>query len=181
MMSLGVEMAPALREPLPECVDLHETSPILFTTFVTNASTNSCGLADVEHFTAFCNVRQQDIYEWMLAVESKTALIFGYCDALDRRQVSNAESVILGSEQTFPAVEGPPGINPIIHDVTAYERSHLLRAVPAVKQQSIAAVGAIVYGEPGEPRYSGAALVLPNVGSIRERISLNFCVIGHSL
>jgi len=108
-------------------------------------------LADVKHFAAFCNVRKQDIYEWMLPVESKTTLIFGRCDALDRRQVSIAESVILGSEQTFQAFEGPPGINPIIHDAPAYERSHLLRAVPAMKQQSIAAVGAIVHGEPGEP------------------------------
>ena len=138
-------------------------------------------MADVEHFTAICNVRQQDIYEWMLPVESKTALIFGRCDALDRRQVSIAESVILGSEETFPAFQGPSGINPIIHYVPAYERCHLLRAVPAVKQQSIAAVGAIVYGEPGEQRYSRAALVLPNVGSIRARAFLNFCVIGHSL
>lgn len=105
-------------------------------------------MADVEDFAAFCNIGKQDIYEWMLPVESKTALIFGRCDALDGRQVPIAESVILGSEQTFPAVEGPLGINPIIHDVPAYERCHLLRAVPAVKQQSIAAVGAIVYGEP---------------------------------
>ena len=138
-------------------------------------------MADVEHFAAFCNVRKQYIYEWMLPVESWTALIFGRCDALDGRQVSNAESVILCSEQTLPAVEGPPGINPIIHDVPAYERCHLLRAVPAMKQQSIAAVGAIVYGEPGEPRDSRAAVVLPNVGGIRERVSLNFCVICHSL
>ena len=90
----------------------------------------------------------------MLAVERKTALIFGRCDALDCRQVSIAESVILGSEQTFPAFKGPPGINPIIHYAPAYERCHLLRAVPAVKQQSIAVVGTIVYGEPGEPRDS---------------------------
>ena len=137
-------------------------------------------MADVEHFAAFCNVRKQDIYEGMLPVESKTALIFGRRDALDCRQVSIAESIILGSKQTFPAVEGPPGINPIIHDVPAFERCHLLRAVPAVKQQSIAAVGAIVYGESGEPRDSRAGLVLPNVGGIRERVSLNFCVIDHS-
>ncbi len=39
----------------------------------------------------------------MLPVESKTALIFQRRDPLDRRQVSIAESVILGSEQTFPA------------------------------------------------------------------------------
>ena len=117
----------------------------------------------------------------MLSVESKTALIFGRYDALDRRQVSIAESVILGSEETFSAFQGPSGINTIINYVPAYERCHLLRAVPAVKQQSIAAVGAIVYGEPGEQRYSRAALVLPNVGGIRERVYLNFCVIGHSL
>ena len=136
-------------------------------------------MTDVEHFAAFCNVGKQDIYEGMLPVESKTALIFGRCDALDRWQVSSAESVILGSEQAFPTVQGPPGINPIIHDVPAYERCHLLRAVPAVKQQSIVAVGAIVYGELGEPRDSRTAPVLPNAGSIRERVSLNFCVIGH--
>ena len=117
----------------------------------------------------------------MLPVESKTALIFGLCDALDGRQVPIAESVILNAEQTFPAVEGPPGINPIIHYVPAYERCHLLRAVPAVKQQSIVAVGAIVYGEPGKPRDSRTALVRPTVGSIRERVSLNFCVIGHDV
>jgi hypothetical protein len=34
MMSLGVKMAPALGEPMPECVDLHEISPILLITFV---------------------------------------------------------------------------------------------------------------------------------------------------
>jgi hypothetical protein len=56
-----------------------------------------------------------------------------------------------------------------------------LRAVPAVKQQSIAVVGALVYGKPGEPRDSGAALVLPNVGGIRERVYLNFCMVGHCL
>jgi hypothetical protein len=138
-------------------------------------------LADVEHFAAFCNVRQQDIYEGMLPVESRTALIFERCDALDRRQVSIAESVILGSEQTFPALKGPPGINPIIHDAPAYKRCHLFRAVPAVKQQSIAAVGAIVYGKPGEPRDSRAALVLPNVSGIRERLYLNFWMVGHCL
>ena len=138
-------------------------------------------MANVEHFAAFRNVRKQDIYEWMLPVESWTALIFCRCDALDRRQVSIAESVILGSEQTFPAVKGPPGINPIIHDAPAYKRCHLLRAVPAVKQQSIAAVGAVVYGETGEPRDSRASLVLPAVGGIRARIYLDFCVIGHSL
>ena len=118
-------------------------------------------MADVEHLAAFRNVGKQDIYEWMLPVESKTTLIFGRCNALNRRQVSSAESVILGSEQTFPAFEGPPGINPIIHDAPAYERCHLLRAVPAVKQQSIAAMGAIVSGEPGELRDSRAALVFP--------------------
>jgi hypothetical protein len=138
-------------------------------------------LADVEHFAAFCNVRKQDIYEWMLSVESDTALIFGRSDALDRRQVSIAESVILGSVETFPAFEGPSGINPIIHYAPAYKRCHLLRAVPTVKQQSIAIVGAIVYGEPGEPRDSRAALVLPNVGGIRERVYLNFCMVGHCL
>ena len=41
----------------------------------------------------------------MLAVERKTALIFGRCDALDCRQVSIAEIVILGSVETFPAFE----------------------------------------------------------------------------
>ncbi len=144
-------------------------------------SAKSYELADVEHFAAICNVTQQNIYERVLPVESKTALIFGRCDALYRREVSIAESVILGSEQTFPAFEGPPGINPIIHYVPAYERCHLLSAVPAVKQQSIAAVGAVVYGETGEPRDSRAALVLPNIGAVSERIYLNFCVIGHSL
>ena len=138
-------------------------------------------MADVEHFAAFCNVRKQDIYEWVLPVESKTALIFGRCDALDCRQVSIAESVILGSEQTFLALKGPPGINPIIHDASTYKRCHLFRAIPAVKQQSIAAVGAIVYGKPGEPRDSRAALVPPNVGGIRERLYLKFWMVGHCL
>ena len=49
--------------------------------------------------------------------------------AMNSGQVSIAESVILGSEQTFPAFKGPPGINPIIHYAPAYERCHLLRAV----------------------------------------------------
>ena len=117
----------------------------------------------------------------MLAVERKTALIFGRCDALDCRQVSIAEIVILGSVETFPAFEGPSGINPIIHYAPAYERCHLLRPVPAVKQQSIAVVGALVYGKPGGPRDSRAAPVLPNVGGIRERVYLNFCMVGHCL
>ena len=50
-----------------------------------------------------------------------------------------------------------------------------------MKQQSIAVVARIVYGEPGEPRDSRAAFVLPNVGGIRERVYLNFCVIGQYL
>src|SRR5271166_6958076 len=95
MMSLGVKMAPALREPFPKCVDHHEMSPISLTTFVTQPLTSLCELGDVEHFAAFCNVRKQDIYEGMLSVESETALIFGRCDALDRLQISIAESVIL--------------------------------------------------------------------------------------
>ena len=37
MMSLGVKMAPALREPFPKCADLYEMSPISLTTFVTQA------------------------------------------------------------------------------------------------------------------------------------------------
>ena len=117
-------------------------------------------MADVEHFAAFCNVRKQHIYEGMLAVECQAALIFGRCDALDCRQVSIAESVILGSEETFPAFEGPSGINPIIHYAPAYERCHLLRPVPAVKQQSIAAVGAVTF----LARSSVVALWLPLLG-----------------
>ncbi len=108
-------------------------------------------MADVKNFAAFRNVRKQDIYERVLPVERWTALVLQCRDTVDCRQVSIAESVILGSEQTFPAFKGPPGINPIIHYAPAYERCHLLRAVPAVKQQSIAAVRAIVYGEWGEP------------------------------
>jgi hypothetical protein len=125
-------------------------------------------LADVEHFAAFCNVRQQDIYEGMLPVESRTARIFERCDALDRQQVSIAESVILGSEQTFPALKGPPGINPIIHDAPAYKRCHLFRAVPAVKQQSIAAVGAVTF----LARSSVVALWLPLLVATSYRFSL---------
>ena len=125
-------------------------------------------MADVEHFAAFCNVRQQDIYEGMLPVESRTARIFERCDALDRQQVSIAESVILGSEQTFPALKGPPGINPIIHDAPAYKRCHLFRAVPAVKQQSIAAVGAVTF----LARSSVVALWLPLLVATSYRFSL---------
>ena len=125
-------------------------------------------MADVEHFAAFCNVRQQDIYEGMLPVESKTALIFERCDALDRQQVSIAESVILGSEQTFPALKGPPGINPIIHDAPAYKRCHLFRAVPAVKQQSIAVVGAVTF----LARSSVVALWLPLLVATSDQFSL---------
>jgi hypothetical protein len=50
-----------------------------------------------------------------------------------------------------------------------------------VKQQSIAAVGSIVYGKPGEARYGRVALVLPNVGGIREIVYLHFRTIGHFL
>jgi hypothetical protein len=110
MISLGVKMAPALREPFPKCVDLHEVFPISLRT-----PAKSYELADVEHFAAFCNVRKQDIYEWMLPVESKTERIFGRWNALDRRQDSITERVILGLERTFPTFKGPPGINPIIY------------------------------------------------------------------
>ena len=104
----------------------------------------------------------------MLSVESETALIFGRCDALDRLQISIAESVILGSEQTFPAFEGPPGIHPIIHYAPAYERCHLLRAVPAMKQQSIAAVGAVTF----LARSSVVALWLPLLVATSDQFSL---------
>jgi hypothetical protein len=37
MMRLGVKMAPALQKPLPECVDLHEMSPISLKSFASQA------------------------------------------------------------------------------------------------------------------------------------------------
>jgi hypothetical protein len=104
----------------------------------------------------------------MLPVESKTALIFQRRDPLDRRQVSIAESVILGSEQTFPAFKGPSGIDPIIHNAPAYEGCHEFRAVPAVKQQPIAVVGAVTF----LARSSVVALWLPLLVATSDRFSL---------
>ena len=131
MMSLGVKMAPALRKPFPECVDLRRRFSNLAHN-VCNPSRRRGHASWLTSSTSPLSVMSESKISTMdVPVESKTALIFGRCDALDRRQVSIAESVILGSGRTFPALKGPPGINPIIHYVQAYERCHLLRAVPA--------------------------------------------------
>ena len=61
------------------------------------------GTTHVEPFAAFCNIGEQHIDEWVLAVECQAAPVFAGYDTLNCRQVSFSERVVLGSEETLPA------------------------------------------------------------------------------
>ena len=58
--------------------------------------------AHVEHRAALRDIRQQQIDERMLAVESRTSPVLECDDTLDCRQVALAERVVLLTKKTFP-------------------------------------------------------------------------------
>src|SRR6185503_19915736 len=82
----------------------------------------------------------------MLAVESRTALVFGGNNPLNRCEVKLAECVVLATEETSPTFKGASRIDPNLHDPPAYERLHPLGSVPSMKQQSVHVVRSIIYG-----------------------------------
>ena len=103
--------------------------------------------AHVEHRAALRDIRQQQIDERMLAVESRTSPVLECDDTLDCRQVALAERVVLLTKKTFPSPIGLSRIDPIIHDSPADERRHLLSPIPRVHQQSVAVVRAVIDGK----------------------------------
>ena len=106
--------------------------------------------AEIERLPAFRNVREQHIHEGVLAVECRTSLIFRCNDPLDCREVALAERVVLRAEEVFSPSTGLHGFDPNAHDLTTYERRHLLRPISPVKEQSIAVVIAVIDGQAGE-------------------------------
>jgi hypothetical protein len=102
--------------------------------------------AEIQHLSAFRDVREQHIHEGVLAVERRTSPIFGCNDSLDGREVALAERVVLRAKEVFPPSMGLYRFDPNAHDLTTYERRHLLRPIPPVKKQSIAVVIAVIDG-----------------------------------
>jgi hypothetical protein len=98
----------------------------------------------IKRLPAFCDVGQQNIHKRVHAIERWASLIFGYNDSLDRREVVLAERVVLlAIKASSPSVR-LFGIDPIVHDTPADEPSYLSIAIPAVQQQSITIVRAVV-------------------------------------
>jgi hypothetical protein len=93
--------------------------------------------------------------------------------------VAFAKCVVLIAKVAFPAFQRPAWVHPIIHNVPAYECLNPLRAVPAVKDQAVTVVGAIVYIEPPEPRDNKAPLVFPTVYAFRKKACLRFWRFAH--
>lgn len=137
------------------------------------------GFAHVEYFAVLCNAGEQHIDEWALAIECQASLVFVRHDALNCRQVSVDESVVLVAIETFPALERPSRMGPIIHNPAAYKCLHRLRSLKAMKEQAVAVTGAFVDGKVDELRFDIAPLILPSIGSFRGNADLMFRVICH--
>jgi hypothetical protein len=98
----------------------------------------------IKHLPAFCDVGQQNVHKRVHAIERWASLIFGCNDSLDRREVVLAERVVLlAIKASSPSVR-LFGIDPVVHDTPADEASYLSIAIPAVQQQSITIVRAVV-------------------------------------
>jgi hypothetical protein len=83
----------------------------------------------------------------VLAIERRASLVFGCDDSLDRREVALAKRVVLLAIKAFPPSVRLFGIDPVVHDAPADEPRHLSISIPAVKQQSITIVRAVVDGK----------------------------------
>jgi hypothetical protein len=135
--------------------------------------------ADIQHLATLYDVGQQNLHEWMLPVERRTTLIFARHDPLDGRQVALAKRVVLIAKKAVPAFQRPARVDPIIHYAPAYECRNLLLAVPAVKEQAVTVVGAIIYSKPRELRDGRSALVFPPVYAFRKKAYLRFWSFDH--
>ncbi len=132
----------------------------------------------VQHLTTLCDIREQNIHEWVLPVERKTALVLARHDPLDCRQVSIAKRVVVAAKETVPAFREPSGVPPIIHNAPAYEGCNPLRPRPTRQGASRHGCGPIVYGQPSKLRTRRAALVFPIVGAFG-KVYLSFWRFGH--
>src|SRR5690348_10481143 len=103
--------------------------------------------ARIKRLSACRDVGQQNIHKRVLAIERRAALIFRCGNSLDRCEVALAECVVLLAIKAAPPSVGLSGIDPVVHDAPADERRYLAIAVPAVEQQSIAVMRAIVDGK----------------------------------
>ena len=104
-------------------------------------------LAKIGHFATFRDVREQNVHEGVLTVERRAALIFECNNSFDGREVAFSESVILSAKESFPPAPRIYGIDPIVHDAATYERFHLGRPGPGMKQQPVYAMGAVIHGK----------------------------------
>ena len=140
---------------------------------------NSSEVTHVKHLATVCNVRKENINEWMLPVERRAAPVFARHDPLNRWQIALAERVVLVAKNGVLVFWELSGAGPIIDDIPAYERRNLLTSIPTVKEQAVPVVGAIVYGKSRELKSSRAALVFQNVDAFSKKAYLSFCGIGH--
>ena len=89
-------------------------------------------LTHVEHLTAFCDVRQQHINEWMPGVQRRTPPMFGRNNSLNYRQVALAERISLVAKEALLSAIGRRGIAPSFHDPATDKGGYFFGAVPRV-------------------------------------------------
>ena len=110
----------------------------------------------------------------MLAVERHTSLILTCNDSLDGRDVALAESIVLCAPETFSPASRFSGLDPNVHNATTYESFHLGRPIPAMKQQPVHAMGAVI----DDQLFDGHLGVLLLVIDLAHRAPAFFCFSG---